>query len=308
MSFPRNVLRFYSSQGLFCENAYFKWDHLCDQLANNLPSRFLHVSMTAKSYAVKELDGIQYADSGKAQSGIPVLLLHGMMGDISNWESVFEPLSKAGYRVICPILPVYTLPIRKANLQGVVDFVVDFTNRIGVQRAVVAGNSLGGHVAALYAIQFPERVEGLILSGASGIYEVEMSTSIMRRKDRDYLRPRVEKTFFDPIHCTEALLDDVIEIINNRDKAIRLIRFARSVEDTPVVQDLHRIKAPTALIWGKNDEITPPDVATTFHAGIEDSELHWIDRCGHVPMLEQPEAFCSFFVQFLSRVAETKAV
>ncbi len=251
---------------------------------------------------------MQYADSGAVSSGLTVLLLHGMMGDISNWESVFGPARSTGYRVICPLLPVYSLALRKATLQGVVDFVVDFTNKLGIQKAVIAGNSLGGHVAAIYAIKHPERVEGLILAGASGIYEVEMSTSIMRRKDRDYLRPRVSKTFFDPIHCTEELLDDVIEIINNREKAIRLIRFARSVEDSPVVNDLHRIKAPTALIWGKNDQITPPDVANTFKAGIDDCELNWIDECGHVPMLEQPEAFNSFFVRFLNKVAGSKAL
>lgn len=262
--------------------------------------------MKAKSYSIKKVDGVQYADSGEGSSGVPVLLLHGMMGDISNWENVFEPVSKAGFRVICPILPVYTLPIRNANLEGVVEFVVGFTDKLGIKQAIVAGNSLGGHVAAIYAIQHPERVAGLLLSGASGIYEVEMSTSIMRRKDRDYLRPRVAKTFFDPVHCTEELLDDVIEIINNRDKAFRLIRFARSVENSPVVNDLPRIEAPTMLIWGENDEITPPDVATTFHAGIADSELHWLAECGHVPMLEQPEAFCTIMVRFLQRIAERK--
>lgn len=264
--------------------------------------------MTQPSYSLKQIDGIDYAEAGDVNSGVEVILLHGMMGDIDNWRHVFGPVADAGFRIVCPILPVYTLPLRQANLDGVVDFVASFTQKLGMNRAVVAGNSLGGHVAALYAIRHPDRVEGLVLTGASGIYEVEMSTSIMRRKDRNYLRPRVEKTFFDPVHCTEELLDDVIEIINNREKAIRLIKFARSVENTPVRDDLDKIKAPTVLIWGKNDEITPPDVAETFHAEIQDVVLHWIDRCGHVPMLERPTEFCSHLVAFLSRIAATKSV
>jgi len=260
--------------------------------------------MTEKSYSIKEIDGIRYAESGEGQGGTPLLLLHGMMGDISNWDSVFGPASEAGHRVICPILPVYSLPLRKATLQGVVDFVVEFTDMMGFEKTIVCGNSLGGHVAAIYAIQHPDRVEALVLAGASGIYEVEMSTSIMRRKDREYLRPRVAKTFFDPSHCTEELLDDVIEIINNREKALRLIRFARSVENNPVKDDLDKIKAPTLLLWGKNDEITPPDVARTFNEGIKDSELYWLDECGHVPMLEQPEGFNDHLGQFLARLQE----
>ena len=255
-----------------------------------------------QAYILREVDGIRFAEAGEDSQSTPVLLLHGMMGDISNWESVFEPVSQAGFRVICPILPVYTLPVRNANLQGVVDFVERFMSLMGLSKVVLTGNSLGGHVAALFAIQHPEKVSGVVLAGASGIYEVEMSSSIMRRKDREYLRPRVGKTFFNPVHVTEELLDDVIEIINNREKAIRLIRFARSVDKGSVKDDLHRISAPTLLVWGRQDQITPPDVADTFHAGIPNSELHWVDECGHVPMIEQPIAFSGHLIDFLRRL------
>ena len=253
-------------------------------------------------YNMREIEGIRYAEAGSDSTSTPIVLLHGMMGDIDNWESVFRPVAEAGFRIICPVLPVYTIPIRKANLAGVVDFLNGFTELMGFEKIIVAGNSLGGHVAALFAINHPEKVEGLLLSGASGIYEVEMSSSIMRRQDREYLRPRVAKTFHDPTLVTEDLLDDVIEIINNREKAIRLIRFARSVDKGSVKNDLHRISAPTILIWGKQDQITPPDVANTFNEGIAGSELHWLDNCGHVPMMEQPEQFCSLFVDFLKRI------
>jgi pimeloyl-ACP methyl ester carboxylesterase len=115
----------------------------------------------------------------------------------------------------------------------------------------------------------------------------------------------VAKTFYDPSHVTEELLDDVIDIINDRDKAVRLIRFARSVEKRSIRDDLGSIQAPTLLVWGKQDEITPPDVARMFHEGISGSELHFVDKCGHVPMQEQPDVFNRLMIEFLDRIAHT---
>lgn len=258
--------------------------------------------MAAAPYVMKEIDGMRYAEAGADSTATPVLLLHGMMGTVDNWEHLIPAVAQAGYRIICPVLPMYTIPLRQAHLQGIVDFVHRFTEALGLKRAVVTGNSFGGHVAAIYAMQFPERVEAMVLSGASGIYEVEMSSSVMRRSDKNYLRPRVEKTFYDPVHVTDELLDDVIDIITDREKAIRLIKFARAVEKTSIKDQLDQIKAPSLLIWGKQDEITPPDVAETFHAGIAGSELHWIDECGHVPMQEQPAFFNRIYLDFLRRI------
>lgn len=257
--------------------------------------------MSASSYSRKEADGAVYAEAGSGSDLTPVLLLHGMMGDISNWERTIPAVAEAGYRIVCPILPVYSMPVRQANLDGLVEFIRHFTETIGLDRVVVVGNSLGGHIAALYAMEYPERVEALVLTGASGIYEVEMSSSIMRRKDRDYLRERVEKTFYDPKHCTEELLDDVIDIINDREKAVRLIRFARSVQRGSIKEEIRDIEAPTLLVWGRQDEITPPEVAHTFEEQIPNSELQWIDLCGHAPMMEQPAEFNRILIEFLHR-------
>jgi len=257
--------------------------------------------MATDSYEMKEVDGMRYAEAGSGSDATPVILLHGMMGTIENWEYLIPAVSKAGYRIICPILPMYTIPLKNANLQGVIDFVHRFTEAMGMQKAVVTGNSFGGHIAAMYAMQYPERVAALVLTGASGIYEVEMQSSVMRRNDKNYLRPRVEKTFFDPKHVTDELLDDVIDIITSREKALRLIKFARAVDKGVIGDDLHRIEAPTLLVWGRQDEITPPHVAETFRDGIPNAELHWVDECGHVPMFEQPEDFNAIYIDFLKR-------
>ena len=263
--------------------------------------------MARPSYEIKEIEGIRYAEAGADSASTPIILLHGMMGDIDNWDHLIPAVADSGYRIVCPVLPMYTIPLKNANLQGIVDFVRMFTDLVGLEKAVVTGNSFGGHIAALYAMQFPERVTALVLSGASGIYEVEMQSSVMRRSDKNYLRPRVAKTFYDESMCTDELLDGVIEVINTREKALRLIRFARAVEKGPIKDDLHKIHARTLLIWGKQDVITPPDVARTYNEGISDSELHWVDKCGHVPMMEQPEAFNRIFIEFLDKITDTRS-
>jgi len=257
--------------------------------------------MGTDSYEMKEVDGMMYAEAGAGSDATPVLLLHGMMGTVENWETLIPAVANAGYRIVCPILPMYSIPLKNANLQGVVDFVGRFTAAANMEHAVVTGNSFGGHIAAIYAMQFPERVAALVLSGASGIYEVETQSSVMRRSDKNYLRPRVEKTFYDPKHCTDELLDYVIDIISSREKALRLIRFARAVDKGTIKNDLDKINTPTLLVWGKQDQITPPDVANTFNDGIQGSELHWVDKCGHVPMMEQPEDFNRIYLDFLLR-------
>jgi 2-hydroxy-6-oxonona-2,4-dienedioate hydrolase len=259
-------------------------------------------------YKVRTVDGFRYVDEGGPEAKSPVLLLHGMLGEVGNWEHTIGALRDGGYRVLVPILPIYTQPLRSSNLAGLVEFVVRFLDSIRVKDAVTCGNSLGGHIALLLAIRHPSRVRALVLAGASGIYEVDMGQSVMRRRDREYLKERTAVTFFDPRHVTEELIDDVYRIVNDRSRALRLIRLARSVQAESLIGQLSAIRVPTQLIWGREDAITPPDVAETFKDMIADSELHWVERCGHTPMMEHPEEFNRLVLDFLARAAHFQAV
>ncbi len=259
--------------------------------------------MISSPFAITENRSFRYIDSDPESNDVAVLLLHGMLGSVWNWELTVRTLSDAGYRVLVPVLPIYTIEISRATLDGLTDYVKGFLDELGIRRCIIAGNSLGGHLALRFAIHDSDRTRGLVLSGASGIYEIDLGRSIMRRRDRAYLRERAEKTFFDPAMCTDELMDDVIRIINTPAYVKRLISITRSIQNGSVRDMLPEIKCPTLLIWGREDQVTPLHVAETFHDRISRADLQIIDRCGHAPMMERPEHFNSHLLGFLERHA-----
>jgi pimeloyl-ACP methyl ester carboxylesterase len=170
------------------------------------------------------------------------------------------------------------------------------------------GNSLGGHVALLYVIKHPERIKSLILTGSSGLFENGMGDSYPKRGDYEYIKKKTEITFYDPKTASKELVDEVYEIVNNRLKAIKIIALAKSAIRNNLGEELNQIKQPTLLIWGNNDTITPPFVAREFHKLIPNSELHFIDKCGHAPMMEVPAEFNQILDKFLTKLKEPAAV
>ena len=153
------------------------------------------------------------------------------------------------------------------------------------------GNSLGGHVALVYTTTFPEKVDKLILTGSSGLYENAMGGSFPRREDYEFIKNKVGETFYDPNVATKELVDECYGIVNDKGKLIRILSLAKSAIRRNMKKELPNIAQKTCLIWGKNDTITPPEVATEFNELIPDSSLFWIDKCGHAAMMEHPKEF-----------------
>lgn len=255
-----------------------------------------------RSFRIREIPGFRYIDEGPKSEKPPVVLLHGMLGAYTNWEETIVELSRQRYRVVVPILPIYGLPLSNTTVSALVEHVHAFFEAMGFGDVVLIGNSLGGHISLLYSIRHPERVVAQVLCGASGIYEVEMGTSVFRRRDRDELRQRAAFTFFDPQFATNELVDEIYEIVNDRGRALRLIRMARSVQAESVSEMLGRITAPTLLVWGCEDRITPPDVAEVLRDGIPEAQLQFIEACGHAPMMEHPDIFNELTLNFLRDV------
>lgn len=234
-----------------------------------------------------------------------LLLLHGLFGALSNFEGILNHFGES-YNVVVPILPIFELPLRKVSVTGLVDYVADFVEYKGYDKVNILGNSLGGHIALLYVLSHPHKVKTIILTGSSGLFESAMGTTFPKRGDYEFMRKKTESTFYDPEIATKELVDEVFDIVNDRNKAIRVIATAKSAVRHNLGDKLHRITAPTLLVWGKEDQVTPAFVGEKFNELIENSELILVPECGHAPMMEHPEVFNQYLESFLQNVsAET---
>ncbi len=250
----------------------------------------------------REQSGYRFIEAGGSEGNIPVVCLHGILGTADEWGPTVECVASSGYRVLVPSIPFDKLPLRESNVTGVTNYVRGFVESLQLDPAVLIGNSLGGQIALRYVLDYPVSVTGLVLAGSAGMYEVPLGTSQVKREDREYLRQSAAATFFDPTHANDALIERLYNTANNRSHALRIVRLARDSQRQVLQARLGEILAPTALVWGKEDRITPPDVAEMFVSHIPNAELHFISECGHAPMIERPEAFSWHIVQFLHRV------
>ena len=250
--------------------------------------------------SLKKKEGkFEFLETGGA--GEPLLLLHGLFGGLSNFGAQIEEFGPC-YNVVIPTLPIMTLPLRKVSLAGLVDHLADFIDYRGYPRVHLMGNSLGGHVGILLAIDHPERIASITLAGSSGLFESAMGNSFPPRGNYEFIKKKVESTFHDPATSSKALVDEVYETVNDRNRGIRIVMTAKSAVRHNLAHKLHHILAPTLLIWGRQDTITPPFVGEQFGELISDSELHFIDECAHAPMMEQPREFNRIMGGFLERV------
>ena len=246
---------------------------------------------------IKESGDYRYIDEG---NGEVIILLHGLFGALSNWDGVVSDFSKT-HRVIIPMLPIYDMPIKKAGLEGLTDFVEGFVNTMGLKDMSVMGNSLGGHIGLIYALRNPEQVKRMILTGSSGLFEDTMGGSYPKRGSYDFVKQKVEYTFYDPKTATDDLINEVFETTKSIPKCLRIVAIAKSAQRNNMAEEVTRIQTPTLLIWGLNDTITPPMTAHEFNRLMPDSELQFIDKCCHAPMMEHPTKFNTLVRDFLER-------
>jgi pimeloyl-ACP methyl ester carboxylesterase len=247
------------------------------------------------NYKIRVEKEYNYIDEG---SGQILLLLHGLFGTLSNWQGVIEHFKKQ-YRVIIPLMPIHEMPIKEAGCEGLTVFIEGFISHLQLQNFSLIGNSLGGHVALIYSLKYPEKVNRLVLTGSSGLFENSMGGSYPKRGNYEYIKERVEYTFFDPKTASKELVDEVFEITNSIPKVLRSIAIAKSAQRNNMAKEIVHITCPTLLIWGLNDTITPPQVGHEFNQLIKGSELHFIDKCCHAPMMERPEEFNAILDKWL---------
>jgi pimeloyl-ACP methyl ester carboxylesterase len=235
--------------------------------------------------------------------GDPVVLLHGLMGEMDHWESALENLA-AFCRPIALELPLFDAGLVDVSVPGLADYVRRFMEALELRPPVIGGNSLGGHVALQLALAQPGWVAGLILTGSSGLFERTFTRKVPHRPTAGYVREKMEEIFYDPTLVTPEWVESVRRIVTTPRLAVRVLRVARAAKRHNVEERLGDIRVPTLLVWGKEDRITPPEVAERFHARIPGAHLVYLPNCGHAPMLEQPDAFNAVVGEWLT---ETRA-
>ncbi len=248
---------------------------------------------------LKERKDFKYIDEGEGET---LVLLHGLFGALSNWHGVVDHFSK-NYRVVIPMLPIYDIPIRQAGLEGLSKFLQGFVKEMGLEKMTLIGNSLGGHVGLLYTLDNSDKVSRIVLTGSSGLFEDSMGGSFPKRGSYEYVKERVGYTFYDPSVATKELVDEVFDTLKSIPKCMRIVAIAKSAQRNNLSTELNQITQPTLLVWGLNDTITPPLVAHEFNRLIPNSELHFIDKCCHAPMMEQPEEFNRILDAYLNKTS-----
>ncbi|MBC6999930.1 alpha/beta hydrolase [Cytophaga sp. FL35] len=223
--------------------------------------------------------------------GTPIIILHGLMGGLSNFHGVTDFFPKKGYKILLPELPIYDMPMLKTNVKQFAKFLEGFIEFKGLKDVILLGNSLGGHIGLLHTKMYPDMVKALVITGSSGLYESAMGDGYPRRGDYEFIKKKAEAVFYDPEVATKEIVDEVFATVNDRNKIIKTLAIAKSAIRHNMANDLPTMETPTCIIWGEDDNVTPPDVANLFHELLPDSDLYWIEKCGHAPMMEHPDTF-----------------
>lgn len=230
----------------------------------------------------------RYIEKGE---GTPMIILHGLMGGLSNFQGVSDYFPEKGYKVLIPELPIYDMPLIKTNVKNFANFLEKFIEFKGLKDVILLGNSLGGHIGLLHTKMYPEMVRALVITGSSGLYESAMGDGYPKRGDYEFIKKKAEDVFYDPKVATKEIVDEVFATVNDRMKLVKTLAIAKSAIRHNMSKDLPKMKTPTCIIWGENDTVTPPKVAKEFHQLLPDSDLFWIPECGHAPMMEHPNDF-----------------
>lgn len=222
--------------------------------------------------------------------GEPVVLLHGLMGQMEHWDAALDALAPV-CRAIAPVVPILEADQAEPSIEGLAHHVGGFLEALDLPPAVIGGNSLGGHLALEVALRYPARVSGLILTGSSGLFERGFTRGVPHVPTAEFVRQKMEEIFYDAALVTPSWVESVRRVLTTRVSALRVLHVARSAKRGSLEARLGEIAVPALLVWGKDDRITPPEVAERFRALLPDAELTFIANCGHAPMLEQPAIF-----------------
>jgi pimeloyl-ACP methyl ester carboxylesterase len=271
-----------------------------------------------------QLDGIDvhYKTGG---SGEPALILmHGFGSSLFTWRDVLGPLSQ-DRRVVAYDRPAFGLTERPLEWEGEnpysaesqAQMVIELMDRLGIQEAVLVGNSAGGSLAMLTALTFPERVQGLVLvspavyqGGGSPKWarwllntpQMERVGPLFTRQIRDWGREFAESAWHDPARITDEIWAGYTQPLQAQDWDRGLWNLTAASRDLDLDQALDRLDLPVLVVAGEDDRIVPTAHSVRLAGELPQAELAVLDNCGHVPQEECPAAFLETVNDFLDRI------
>jgi 2-hydroxy-6-oxonona-2,4-dienedioate hydrolase len=249
---------------------------------------------------------IHYIEAGR---GAPLILIHGLADDVAVWDAVIPPLA-ARFRVIALDQIGFgrsDKPLLNYRVRTFVDFLDAFVTELKIDRASLVGSSLGGWVAADFALKHPERVERLVLSDSPGFAAVPKSIdsralSALRLASRDDIRFLGPLTFHDKRFYENVDLAFKQRVAAGDSYTVRQILDSMIRGEDTLDNRLAAIKQPTLVVWGREDKLIPLSFGERFRREIKASRLCVIDNCGHMPQVECPREFATAMLRFFGEI------
>lgn len=273
----------------------------------------LTAAICAQTPATKQVEvfgqKINYVEAG---SGPNVILLHGLGGDTTNWMLTIPALAK-NYHVWVPDQIGFgqsDKPLINYRVGTLVEFLNGFCKQVGIGKAAIVGNSLGGWTAAAFALAYPDKVEKLVLVDAAGYSPERWGGPKLDRKEMMRLNPAtpaalketMKVVFHNQAMLTDAMIEQMFAAKLKRGDGYTINQFIESILRGEDLLDgkVKNIKAPTLVVWGRNDGLTPLAMGEAFAQDIPGAQKAYLDQCGHVPQIECSNAFSQALLKFLA--------
>ncbi len=284
-------------------------------MANKRISSFRDVKYAFKEKYITLESGMKicYVDKGV---GFPMVFIHGMGGDLNNFAYNYKYF-KENYRVIGLDLPGYGKSGRMRRdytIDYYANVIEEFLEKIKVSKCILIGNSMGGHIATVYALKDQSRVDRLVLVDSAGLTKLapgveqmvkySLNTSMIKMSPKMIVQQGVRNNFHDTeLKECKNMIENVESISENSEEYTEYCHAIKSSMQTMLKErigaKLYDLKIPVLLIWGKYDCMVPINYAYEFKRKTENSQLVIIDGAGHMPMLEKHKTFNHIVEDFI---------
>ncbi len=269
------------------------------------------LSMPASRFIYWRGARLHYIDEGR---GVVILMIHGFGGSTQNFSKIAAAL-KGSFRVIRVDIPGFglsDLPAMAENphyVQMYREYITFLLKYLRIDSLYIMGNSMGGGIAWLAAGDHPEKVIKLVLVGSGGYDAINIASKLTMFKYTglkhifgkgmpEFMSKRVALSIYADPAKMEPEVWQLSNLSMNREGNISNMLALVTEQHFPDTKLIRRVKCPTLIVWGKEDNVIPVEHAEKFHGDIKNSEVIIYDHCGHVPMMECAEQFTSDFLRF----------